>query len=186
MLSSASVLPVSASHSRFNCGPAGAGDFARLVEACKRSKNLFQLRPRRSGGFCPPPTRQRLTRGMFQLRPRRSGGFCQGLWEDGDPQPRFQLRPRRSGGFCPSQIPRSPASSSRFQLRPRRSGGFCSRGIWRHDQLFGVSIAAPPERGILRSVPVGVKAMGAGCFNCGPAGAGDFAIASVRSSGFRY
>ncbi len=36
-----------------------------------------------------------------------------------------------------------------FQLRPRRSGGFCELHTFRQKLSELVSIAAPPERGIL-------------------------------------
>ncbi len=87
----------------------------------------------------------------------------------------FQLRPRRSGGFCSRSTGIPMIAWWPFQLRPRRSGGFCDRENRkaRRDRLR-VSIAAPPERGILRQIPWPPTPSPVG-FNCGPAGAGDFA-----------
>ncbi len=116
---------------------------------------------------------------MFQLRPRRSGGFCTNRGANHRFLiQRFQLRPRRSGGFChlrvaqlcwirwPVSIAAPPErgillalSGQRstggrwFQLRPRRSGGFCGLLAGDGDGRPIVSIAAPPERGILREAP---------------------------------
>ncbi len=58
------------------------------------------------------------------------------------------MRPRRSGGFCPAMFSKAAAARILFQLRPRRSGGFCT-GHGLQTTGRAVSIAAPPERGIL-------------------------------------
>ncbi len=185
----------------FNCGPAGAGDFAtpgheggvtdrvsiaappergilqpRMI--CQHRSHLFQLRPRRSGGFCvrrkngivtsvcrvsiaAPPERGILrpnavkalaTISQFQLRPRRSGGFCiEKLFPEPIAARLFQLRPRRSGGFCHNlnDLYRSPIDRVSIAAPPER--GILLVSLRNASFAAQVSIAAPPERGILRS-----------------------------------
>ncbi len=86
----------------------------------------------------------------------------------------FQLRPRRSGGFCPMPQRFNPDRPPTVSIAaPPERGILHETEIDNYDPAE-VSIAAPPERGILPPRPAH-GAAGLRSFNCGPAGAGDFA-----------
>ncbi len=206
--------------------PRRSGGFCRrLIAWLGRFAPVFQLRPRRSGGFCHPRgSGQPLVgtvsiaappeRGILLARPSHlsmfSGGFNCGPAGAGDfalivgvvshHLAVFQLRPRRSGGFCVRWVAANRADGISFNCGPAGAGDFaCTDSKKAATEIF-VSIAAPPERGILlltlfilvlalklfqlrprrsggfcglESTPH--PARSEGCFNCGPAGAGDFA-----------
>ncbi len=85
----------------FNCGPAGAGDFAKFTDWMESAGLWFQLRPRRSGGFCEEIEGVKGDDLLVSIAAPPERGILRGTNSSGPRSPtKFQLRPRRSGGFC--------------------------------------------------------------------------------------